>query len=76
MAQVQRVRVLRREVDSEGHLMPRPRLPPEAVRVRLDLTLPRGLVEFLTTLATAAGVSRSEIVSRLVEAERRRVQHR
>jgi hypothetical protein len=56
--------------------MPRPRLPPEAVRVRLDLTLPRGLVEFLTTLATAAGVSRSEIVSRLVEAERRRVQHR
>jgi len=46
--------------------MPRRPLPPEARRVRVDLTLAPTTVEALDALATARATTRSALVERLV----------
>ena len=53
--------------------MPRRPLPPEARRVRVDLTLAPTTVEALDALATARATTRSALVERLVLLEAARV---
>lgn len=48
--------------------MPRPKLPPGAKRVRLDLTLSQAALDRLTTLTTSVLPTRSAVVEALVMA--------